>query len=154
MEYLTLKLIHIVSSTLLFGTGLGTAFYMVRAHLSRNIDTLRVTSASVVFADWLFTAPTVIIQPITGFYLMKTLNYSFESTWFYLVVSLYALAGILWIPVVFIQIKLKRYAASAYSWQLLDAKYFKLYKIWFVSGIPAFLSIGIIFTLMVFKPYL
>lgn len=154
MEYLILKLIHIVSSTILFGTGMGTAFFMVRANLSKDIHTLRTTTTSVVLADWLFTTPTVIIQPLTGYLLMKTLNYSFDSTWFYVVVGLYALAGLCWIPVVFIQLRFKEIAKKADSWNELSNFYHKLYRIWFSLGIPAFISILTIFYLMIFKPYL
>ena len=154
MDYLTLKLIHIVSSTLLFGTGLGTAFFMVRANISKDIATLQGAATSVVLADWLFTTPSVIIQPLSGYYLMKVANYAFDSIWFYLVVGLFLLAGICWVPVVFIQMKLKAIALSSNTWNDLDGQYFKLYKIWMGLGVPAFLAVLALFYLMVFKPFM
>ncbi|MCZ6802714.1 MAG: DUF2269 domain-containing protein [Proteobacteria bacterium] len=129
MEYSVLKLIHIISSTILFGTGIGTAFYMVMANRSHDIRVLKSTTTSVVFADWIFTTPAVIIQPLTGYLLMEELNYSFTSSWFYLVFGIYVLIGLCWIPVVFIQIKLRYYAHNAKTWGSLNKTYNKLYKI-------------------------
>ena len=151
IDYSSLKLIHIVSSTILFGTGIDTAFYMLMANRSRDINVLKSTTASVVLADWMFTTPAVIIQPVSGFLLMNELNYSFTSTWFYLVVGLYLFIGMCWIPVVFIQVKLRYYARLAQTWDSLDKTYYKLYKIWLTLGVPAFISVLIIFYLMVFK---
>ena len=154
MDYPTLKLIHILSSTLLFGTGLGTAFFMVRANMSKDIRTLQSTSASVVLADWFFTTPSVIIQPLSGYYLMKVANFALDSLWFYLVVGLFLLAGVCWVPVVFIQMKLKTIAQSANNWGELDDQYFKLYQYWITLGVPAFIAVLLLFYLMVFKPFI
>lgn len=154
VDYSTLKLIHIISSTILFGTGIGTAFYMVMANRSHDIQVLKSTTTSVVFADCIFTMPAVIIQPLTGYFLMNELNYSFTSTWFYLVVGLYVFVGVCWVPVVFIQIKLRYYADNARTWDSLDKTYNKLYKTWLTLGVPAFISVLILFYLMVFKPFL
>lgn len=154
MDYLTLKLIHLLSSTLLFGTGLGTAFFMLRANVSKDISTLKSTTSSVVLADWLFTTPSVIIQPLSGYYLMKTANFAFDSLWFYLVVGLFTVAGVCWIPVVIIQVKLNAIAQNVYAWDGLDRRYFKLYKIWMGLGVPAFLAVLVLFYLMVFKPFM
>ena len=154
MEYSVLKFIHIISSTILFGTGIGTAFNMVMANRSHDIQVLKGTTTSVVFADWIFTTPAVIIQPLTGYLLMNELNYSFTSTWFYLVLGLYVFIGMCWIPVVFIQIKLRYYAHNARTWDSLDKTYNILYKTWLALGVPAFVSVLILFYLMVFKPLL
>ena len=154
MEYLFLKLIHIISSTILFGTGLGTAFYMVRGNMSRDINALRSTTRSVVLADWIFTTPAIIIQPVTGFYLMHVLNYSFNTLWFNLVIGLYILTGVCWIPVVILQTKMRNIACSTDTWEALPKTFFSYYKTWFNLGFPAFISVLIIFYLMVFKPFL
>jgi len=154
MEYSVLKLIHIISSTILFGTGIGTAFYMVMANRSHDIRVLKSTTTSVVFADWIFTMPAVIIQPLTGYFLMKELNYSFTSSWFYWVLGIYILVGLCWIPVVFIQIKIRNHVYSAQTWQEINKAYNKLYKAWLALGVPAFISVLILFYLMVFKPLL
>ncbi len=154
MEYSILKVLHIVSSTILFGTGLGTAFFMVRANLSYDINTLRSTSSSVVFADWVFTTPAVIIQPVTGFHLMHLLGYPFNSVWFYLVIGLYILIGICWIPVVFMQVKLRDIAHATTNWESLPDTYHRIYRAWFSLGFPAFISVLILYWLMVTKPFL
>lgn len=104
MDYATLKYIHILSATVLFGTGLGTAFFMSMAYFSKDIPTLTYTTKHVILADWFFTTPSVIIQPITGIWLMTMLHYSFNSLWFAWTLGLYILAGICWLVVVFIQI--------------------------------------------------
>ena len=152
-EYLTLKLIHILSSTFLFGTGLGTAFYMWRADVSGNIQTIAVVSRNVVLADWLFTTPAIIIQPLTGFWLMYLLGLPLNSTWIWSSLILYILVGCCWIPVVFIQIRVSRLAASLYEQDLPpNGEFHRLMRWWYGLGWPAFISVIVIFWLMVFKP--
>jgi uncharacterized membrane protein len=151
MEYFILKYIHILSATFLFGTGIGTAFFMLLAYLSKNITTLQNTTKHVVMADWIFTTPSVIIQPITGIWLMWVLHYPFNTLWFALVITLYALAGLCWIPVVFIQYRLRNIVAKLNSQDNLPSQYHYLMKWWIALGIPAFLSILVIFWLMTAK---
>ena len=103
--YLSVKLIHIVSSTILLGTGLGIAFFMFSAHRSQNLDAFRVTARYVVLADWIFTAPAVIVQLFSGLWLTVRLGISMASAWFMVVISLFALVGACWLPVVRIQIQ-------------------------------------------------
>jgi uncharacterized membrane protein len=150
MSYLTLKLIHILSATLLLGTGMGIAFFMFMAVRTGNLEHIRRTARHVVLADWLFTTPAVITQLATGIALMKILGYSFSSAWFYWVIGLFILVGACWIPVVFIQIKLRNLAQA----ELLPEQFRKLFTIWIYLGIPAFISVLAIFYLMVFKPSL
>ena len=145
--YTWIKLLHIISATLLFGTGLGTAFFMLKAHLSGNREAMRITTQHVVIADWIFTAPAVIIQLSTGLWLTSQLGISYGSAWFISVVSLLILIGACWLPVVSIQIRIR---------DIINGKgpvreYRRLMKIWVALGIPAFLSVLILFYLMVFK---
>ena len=152
-EYLVLKLVHILSATFLFGTGLGTAFYMWRADLSGDIQTIAVVSRNVVLADWLFTAPAVIIQPLTGFWLVYLMGIPLTTTWIWLSLLLYVLVGCCWIPVVFIQIRVSRLAARlAEHGQAPDARFRRLMRAWYALGWPAFIAVLVIFWLMVFKP--
>ena len=153
MSYLTLKLIHIISATLLLGTGMGIAFFMFMAVRTGDIENIRNTSKHVVLADWIFTTPSVIIQLVTGVLLMKVLGYSFTSMWFYLVIGLFFFVGLCWVPVVFIQLKLRR-LAQAESTVVLPVEFKTLFRWWMCLGIPAFISVLIIFYLMVFKPFL
>lgn len=151
--YSTLKLLHIVSSTLLFGTGLGTAFYMWRAHRTGNPAVIAGVARTVVLADWLFTTPAVIIQPLTGFWLMSVMGYSFTLPWLSLSLLLYGIAGVCWLPVVYIQIKLRNLAQQAVvDSTALPPRYYGLMRYWFLLGWVAFTSVLYIFYLMVFRP--
>lgn len=152
--YLALKIVHIVSATLLFGTGLGIAYFMWSAHRSRSLEALRVTTRHVVRADWLFTAPAVMLQLVTGVWLMTRLGWGFDSGWFHAVIALFLLAGACWVPVVFIQYGLRTLAARATRWEDLPERYHQLFRWWVGLGIPAFLAVVVLFGLMVFKPWL
>ena len=153
MSYVLLKTIHILSSTLLFGTGLGSAFYYFRAQQTRDINALYFASKNVVIADWLFTTPAVIIQPISGYLLMRLLNYDFSVWWIKVAIGLYVLTGLCWLPVVYLQIKMHALIKQAKkNGQPLNHTYFLYEKWWFALGWPAFTSVIGIFYLMVAKP--
>jgi len=107
MEYPLLKSAHILSLVLLFGTGLGSAFYKYYSDRSGNLAAIAVTNRLVVFADWLFTTPTVIIQPVTGFLLLQSLGMSWQEPWVIVSLILYAIAGGCWVPVVWLQIRMR-----------------------------------------------
>lgn len=152
-EYLLLKLIHILSSTILFGTGLGTAFFMWRADHSGDIRAIAIVSRNVVLADWLFTTPAVLIQPLTGFWLMYLLGIPLDSTWIAISLVLYVLIGFCWIPVVFIQMRVARLAGELNEQGMPpNAEFRRLMRWWYGLGWPAFISVIAIFWLMVFKP--
>lgn len=151
-NYLLLKMIHILSAVVLVGTGAGIAFFMFMASRTANVAAIAITARHVVLADWLFTAPAVVIQLVSGVLLMLKLGYSFTSTWFLWVIALFIFIGACWIPVVFIQYRLKYLANIALSTGVLDPNFISLMRLWTVLGIPAFISILIIFWLMVFKP--
>jgi len=153
MEFLIIKWIHIVSSTLLFGTGLGSAFYKYMADRSGNIQTMACTNKNVVLADWLFTTPTIIIQPITGILMVLMLGYSFTESWILLSIVLYFFAGACWLPVVVLQIRMRNISnEAALNNTSLPDLYWKQATIWFWLGIPAFISIVTVFFLMTNKP--
>jgi uncharacterized membrane protein len=155
MEYAIIKLVHIISSTLLFGTGLGTAYYMVAANRTRKVNIIAQVSTDVVRADWFFTTPAVIIQPVTGFWLLSLIGRSWQESWVIVSLILYVIVGICWIPVVWIQIQLNRMARQAQaSGAELSPRYYTLYHIWFALGWPAFIGVIAIFYLMVKKPVL
>ncbi len=150
--YPLLRFIHIVSSTLLFGTGLGSAFYMWQAHRTGDAAVIAPVAQNVVLADWLFTTPAVIIQPLTGIWMMTLLGYDFSLAWLQLSLILYAVAGACWLPVVWIQIRARNLAMHAViSGQALSPRYHRLMRYWFLLGWPAFISVVIIFVLMVYK---
>jgi uncharacterized membrane protein len=153
MEYTLVKVIHILSSTLLFGTGLGSAFYKWMADRSGDLPSMAKTNRTVVIADWLFTTPTVIIQPITGLWLVHILGFPLNEPWIIITVMLYVIAGGCWLPVVWLQIRMRDLAVEALTHKSrLDGRYYRYAQIWFWLGIPAFISMVIIYFLMVFKP--
>jgi uncharacterized membrane protein len=143
------KLIHILGTVLLFGTGMGTAFFLLMAYRSRDLDAIRVTARHVVIADWLFTAPAVVVQPISGVVLMLLLGYRYDTVWFAAVVILFAFTGACWIPVVFIQYRLRDLAISATSFEALPQEFHTLMRRWIVLGVPAFSAVLLIVVLMV-----
>jgi uncharacterized membrane protein len=145
--YLWLKLIHVISATVLFGTGMGTAFFMWTSYLSNNDDAFAETTKSVVLADWVFTTPAVVIQLVTGIWLTSILGIDFHSTWFLIVIGLYVLVGACWIPVVWIQIRVRDLLAKGAQ----RDEYRNLMRMWVGLGIPAFASVVVIFYLMISK---
>ena len=151
--YLLIKTAHIISSTILFGTGIGTAFFMFWAHKVGDIYAKAFAAKTTVLADFLFTTPTVIIQPLSGILLIHILGYDYTENWLIASYILYLIAGACWLPVVWIQIELKKISIAAVknSTDLPD-RYNKLYAIWFRLGWPAFISSIAIFFLMVYKP--
>ncbi len=145
--YLWVKLVHVLSATILFGTGIGTAFFMLKAYLSENDEAMAVTTRSVVMADWMFTTPAVVVQLLSGLWLMDKLGISFGSPWFIAVISLYVFVGMCWIPVVWIQIRIRRLIAGGAG----RADYRGLMRVWVALGAPAFASVLVLFFLMVSK---
>lgn len=151
-SYLWLKLLHLLSAVVLTGTGAGIAFFMFMANRSNNAQAIYITTKQVVLGDWLFTAPAVVIQLVTGLLLMKQLGYSFTSPWFMWVIGLFIFIGLCWLPVVGIQYRLRKLAEESLNNDSSLEKFKRLMRIWTLLGIPAFSAILIIFWLMVFKP--
>jgi uncharacterized membrane protein len=153
MDYVTVKWLHVLSSTFLFGTGIGSAFYMLFANISRDIRAIAVVSRYVVVADWLFTSTTIIVQPLTGYYLIRMAGFPMHSRWIVWSIVLYVLAGACWLPVVWLQMRLRDIAAvAARDGTPLPAQYWRYFQLWVVLGIPAFFAFVAIFYLMVAKP--
>ena len=153
MEYLIVKWLHILSSTLLFGTGLGSAFYMFFTSLTRDARVIATVVRYVVIADFAFTTPTVILQPATGFYLVHLAGFPLQSTWIAVSFGVYLLAGACWLPVVWMQIKMRDMAATAAATETpLPERYWTFLKWWVALGIVAFVALVVVFYLMVTKP--
>lgn len=152
VDYLTLKLIHIICAVIVTGTGVGIAFFMLMTYLSKNLQAIYVVSRVVVLADWLFTAPAVTFQFITGIMLVNKLGWSFDSTWFLLVLSLFVFIGVCWIPVILIQYRLKTLAKESLDKGRLLPSFHYWMRWWMILGLFAFSAIAVIFYLMIFKP--
>lgn len=145
--YVVVKLIHIISACVLFGTGAGIAFFMLLAYLSRDQKTFIAVSRMVVLADWLFTAPAVVVQFATGLWLTHTLAIPFGSQWFVTVLALFLFVGACWAPVVWIQLRLAKLAKEEYG----SVVFQRLMNAWIALGVPAFLAVIAIFYFMVTK---
>lgn len=155
MSYLTLKSLHVFSLILLFGTGLGSAFYKFMADCSKNAQAIYVTNRHVVLADWLFTTPTILVQPLTGYYMLQQYQIPLTTPWLLSSILLYLLAGACWLPVVFLQIQMRELAKQAVQQQTaLGEDYFTAARRWFWLGVPAFIAMILIVLLMVLKPAL
>ena len=153
--YLTIKLIHILGSAVLFGTGLGIAFFMWMAHRTRDPSAIAQTARVVVIADAVFTATAVLIQPLSGYAMMRLTGFTFGHFWIAASLALYVLVGLCWLPVVWIQIQLRRLAQGAVARDVaLPEIYHRLYRLWFMLGWPAFAGVIAIFALMIWKPVL
>lgn len=153
MDYVTLKWLHIMSATFLFGTGVGSAFYMLFVTLSRDVRAVALVSRYVVVADWLFTSTTAVIQPVTGYYLMRIAGFPASSAWIEWSFLLYGIAIACWLPVVWLQIRLRDIARISAEKNIgLPVEYWRYFWTWVALGVPAFLAFVVIFYLMVAKP--
>ena len=152
--YFILKLIHVISATVILGTGSGIAFFMLMAYLNKDIPTLANTSRFVVLADWLFTMPAVIVQFTTGLLLMYVLNYSFQSAWFYWVMGLFIFVGLCWLPVLFLQYQFKNLTRSLKPTEAVPNLFHRYMKLWIILGCFGFSGVLAIFYMMIFKPAL
>ena len=154
MDYITVKWLHILSSTVLFGTGVGSAFYFLCASLTREPRAAWVVAKYVVLADWLFTTPAVILQPLSGFYLAHLAGIPLSSPWIAWSVALYLLAGACWLPVVWMQIRMREMARVATAQGTgLPPRYWRYLRVWVALGIIAFAALMVVFYLMVAKRF-
>ena len=151
--YFSLKIIHVVSATVLFGTGLGTAFFKWIVDRSGNVVAIRVVSERVVLADWLFTSPAVVVQAATGFALAAMAGFPLTRGWVAYSIALYATAGMCWIPVVVLQIRMRDLARGAeLAGTTLGERYWRYARAWFWRGVPAFIAVVLAIAVMIVKP--
>ncbi len=148
--YLTVKWLHILSSTVLFGTGIGTAFQMVWVMRYGDATQVHGVASGVVVADWLFTTPAGIVQPATGLWLVWYAGFGWTEPWLLTTYALYILAFLCWAPVVHLQIRIRDLCAQTTGGVPPEARH--LYRIWFALGWPAFAALTFVFWLMVTKP--
>jgi uncharacterized membrane protein len=151
--YFFVKTVHIISSTIVFGTGIGIAGLMVCGHRSGSAYERAFATRITVKADFLFTLPSVIVQPASGAWLVWQGGFQWDDYWLVLTYALYLLAGACWVPVVVIQMRMKAMLEGKLSGKGFDpASYDRLFRLWFALGWPAFGSLIVIFWLMVTKP--
>lgn len=151
--YLIIKTLHILSSVLLVGTGFGSAFYLYFANRHGPVTAIATTARLVVRADWWFTTPTVIIQPVTGLWLAHLAGWEWTTPWIALSLILYAIAGLCWLPVVWLQLRMAAMAETAAAAnEELPPRYWRYARLWERLGYPAFVAMLAIYFLMVLKP--
>lgn len=151
--YFLLKFLHLIGAAVLLGTGAGIAFFMLMAHRTGDAGTVASTARIVVTADYVFTATAVIAQPVTGLLLAHSVGYPLGEGWIVASIALYLLTGALWLPVVWMQSRMRDLAAAAVAaGEALPAAYHRLFRTWFAFGFPAFASVLAIFWLMIARP--
>jgi uncharacterized membrane protein len=151
--YFIVKYLHVLGAIVILGTGTGIAFFMLMAHRSGDPAFIARTATTVVTADMLFTLTAVLLQPVTGGLLMALSATTLAERWLVISLGLYAVAGLFWIPVIFMQIEMRNLARVALvQRQPLPPRYFVLFRRWFGFGIPGFGSVMLILWLMVAKP--
>jgi uncharacterized membrane protein len=152
MDYVTVKWLHVLSATILFGAGVGSAFHFVLSVLGRDVRDIAATARHVVVQDWLFTATTAVFQPLSGFWMMHLAGMHADVPWIRMSLWLYAVAIACWVPVVWMQLRLRDVAARCAREQAaLPRSWWKLFAAWVVLGVLGFLAFVAIFHLMVAK---
>jgi uncharacterized membrane protein len=148
-----IETLHVIGATVLLGTGAGIAFFMLMADRTRDARLIAHTAGVVVLADVLFTATAIVLQPITGAALAALEGQPLGQGWILLSLALYVVAGVFWLPVVWLQMRMRDLArAAAATGEPLPAAYHRLYRVWFAFGFPAFAAVIAIIWLMVAKP--
>jgi len=148
-----LKFLHIIGACVLFGTGAGIAFFMLMAHLSRDVAFIARTAAVVVKADMIFTASAVLVQPVTGYLLLCETGIAATEPWVLAAVGLFVVAGVFWLPVVWMQARMRDLAMEAMKEDRpLPPVYHRLFRLWFAFGFPGFGAVVAILWLMIAKP--
>ena len=153
--YLWLKVLHILSATVLFGTGLGTAFHMYATHLRGSTKEIAAAAGNTILADWLFTAPSAVVQPVTGLLLAWIAGFDLLDSWLTASYALYLVTIACWVRVAVLQYRIRALALDALQQSAaLPTEYFQTMREWFWLGWPAFLSLIAVFVLMVIRPQL
>jgi uncharacterized membrane protein len=154
-SYFILKFLHIIGAAVLLGTGAGIAFFMLLAHRTGDTAVVAGVARIVVTADYVFTATAVVAQPVTGLLLARTVGYSLSEGWIVASIVLYVITGLFWLPVVWMQSRMRNLARTAHaSGEPLPAEYHKLFRLWFAFGFPAFTAVLAILWLMIARPEL
>jgi len=151
--YFLVKYLHVTGAIVILGTGTGIAFFMLMAHRSGEAGFIARTADVVVLADMLFTLSAVLLQPVTGGLLMAMSSTTLADAWLLTALVLYAVAGLFWVPVIFMQIELRDLARLAdAAGQPLSPRYYVVFRRWFLCGIPGFGTVMAILWLMIAKP--
>ncbi|MBI5323041.1 DUF2269 domain-containing protein [Bradyrhizobium sp.] len=149
-----IQYVHALGAIVILGTGIGIAFFMLMAHRSADPAFIAKTAEVAVIADFLFTLSAVLLQPVTGGLLMWLSSTSITEGWLMTALGLYLIAGLFWVPVIFMQIEMRDLARTAVvKGAPLPPRYFTLFRRWVLCGIPGFGAVMIILWLMFVKPF-
>ena len=149
--YVLARLVHILSACVLFGSGAAIAFFMLMAWQSGERAGFALAARHVVLADWLFTASAVVIQPLSGIALAHLAGWPLTAPWLLASYGLYGFIGACWLPVVWVQYRVRDRLAAAQG-EGVPPEVHRLMRIWFVLGWPAFAALIGILVLMITKP--
>jgi uncharacterized membrane protein len=153
MLYFALKFVHVIGACVLLGTGAGIAFFMLMAHRDGRPAVVAGVARIVVIADVLFTASAVVVQPVSGLLLTVNVGYSLFESWIVASIVLYLVTGAFWLPVVWMQMRMRELAEAAVeAGTPLPETYHRLFRWWFAFGVPAFASVLAIVWLMIARP--
>jgi uncharacterized membrane protein len=148
-----LRWLHVIGAMVLFGTGAGIAFFMLMAHRTGDARIVAHVAGTVVIADLLFTATAVVAQPVTGILLAARTGWPLDTFWILASLILYVVTGAFWLPVVWMQKRMRDLArAAAAADAPLPPAYHRLYRLWFWFGFPAFAAVLAIIWLMLARP--
>jgi uncharacterized membrane protein len=151
--YLLARWLHVIGACVLLGTGTGIAFFMVMAHRSGQAAFVAHVGFTVVIADFLFTATAVIAQPLTGLWLAALSGWPLSTPWIAVSLALYLITGAFWLPVVWMQVRMRDLASAAVATgDPLPPAYYRFYRLWFAFGFPAFAAVLMIIWLMIARP--
>ncbi len=156
VDYHGLKLLHILSAVVMTGTGIGLAYFLFLAVLTKKQEALVAIARWVIWGDWLFTLPAIITQIISGLLLVERLGWSFASVGMHWILTLYALMLVCWLPVIVIQYKLYHISLKILT-EGQDVhchpSFKRLFRLWVLLGSIAFVCVLLLFWIMIFKPF-
>ncbi len=151
--YFILKFLHILGAIVILGTGAGIAFMMLQAHRSGDGAFIAATANASLAATALLTVGAMLLQPFTGGLLMEMSSVSAAEPWMIASLILYALASLIWLPVLFMQIEIRSLTRNAVADRApLPPRYHTLFRRSLVLGTLGFGAMLAILWLMIAKP--
>ncbi len=151
--YLWIKTFHVITATILLGMGFGSAFFKLQVDRTGDLSAIVFASKTVVVLDWIFTAPAIVLQLVTGLMMVWLGGYSLTEAWLQFALGFFILTGFCWLPAVYIQLRCREMAVQAsLAGTPLPPEYHRLSCIWFWLGVVGFTAVWIIVGLMVMKP--
>ena len=153
--YSAIKLVHVLSAALLIGVGAGTAFFLWYTHRSGEIGAIRIATRAALLVEWWIIVPTVVLQPLTGFWMLDVDGQALQQPWTVAALLLFSVAGVVWVPAVALKIRMHNFARAAAERRLpLPPEFHRWMHWWLALWWTIFLLTLAILALMVFRPSL